>query len=110
MKTLSEYRAARAEGAHGIFLSIQGGNALEAAPEGGKAISMADPIAQMHEGFMGDPDAPLPARQDLIEQYLLILESKPQIQDLVTSDRKRANVLLRATLSAGTATAAKAEL
>jgi predicted RND superfamily exporter protein len=85
---------------------------LEAAPEVGKAISMADPIAQMHEGFMGDPDAPLPARQDLIEQYLLILESKPQIQDLVTSDRTRANVLLRANDNASTAlleVAARAE-
>ncbi len=75
---------------------------LEATPEVGKAISVADPIAQMHEGFLGDPGAPLPARQDLIEQYLLILESKPQIQDLVTSDRMRANVLLRADDNAST--------
>ena len=69
---------------------------LEARPEVGKAISVADPIAQMHQGFMGDPGARLPIRQDLIEQYLLLLESKPQIQDLVTSDRTRANVLMRA--------------
>ena len=69
---------------------------LEAIPEVGKAISVADPIAQMHEGFMGDPEAPLPTRQDLIEQYLLLLEAKPQIQDLVTPDRTRANVLMRA--------------
>jgi predicted RND superfamily exporter protein len=68
---------------------------LEAAPEVGKAISVADPIAQMHEGFMGVPGAPLPIRRDLIEQYLLLLETKPQIQDLITSDRTRANVLLR---------------
>ena len=68
---------------------------LEATPEVGKAISVADPIAQMHEGFMGDPGAPLPTRQDLIEQYLLLLETKPQIQDLVTFDRARANVLMR---------------
>jgi predicted RND superfamily exporter protein len=85
---------------------------LEVAPEVGKAISMADPIGQMHEGFMGEPGAPLPARQDLIEQYLLVLESKPQIQDLVTSDRTRANVLLRANDNASTAlleVAARAE-
>lgn len=31
--TLSEYRAVRATGAHGCLLSIQGGNALDAAPE-----------------------------------------------------------------------------
>jgi len=75
---------------------------LEATREVGKAISVADPIAQMHEGFMGDPEAPLPERQDLIEQYLLLLESKPQIQDLVTSDRARANVLVRANDNAST--------
>jgi len=69
---------------------------LEATREVGKAISVADPIAQMHEGFMGASGAPLPMRQDLIEQYLLLLESKPQIQDLVTSDHARANVLIRA--------------
>jgi predicted RND superfamily exporter protein len=68
---------------------------LEAIPEVGKAISVADPIAQMHEGFMGEPGAPLPMRQDLIEQYLLLLEAKPKIQDLVTSDRTRANLLMR---------------
>jgi predicted RND superfamily exporter protein len=68
---------------------------LETTPEVGKAVSVADPIAQMHEGFMGAPGAPLPARRDLIEQYLLLLESKPQIQDLITPDHDRANVLMR---------------
>jgi predicted RND superfamily exporter protein len=68
---------------------------LEATPEVGKAISVADPVAQMHEGFMGAPGAPLPTRRDLIEQYLLLLEAKPQIQDLITSDHTRANVLMR---------------
>lgn len=85
---------------------------LEAAPEVGKAVSIADPIAQMHEGFLGEPGAPLPARQDLIEQYLLLLESKPQIRDLVTPDRTRANVLLRADDNASTSllrVAARAE-
>jgi predicted RND superfamily exporter protein len=75
---------------------------LEATREVGKAISVADPIAQMHEGFMDDPRAPLPTRQDLIEQYLVLLESKPQIQDLITSDRARANVLMRANDNAST--------
>jgi predicted RND superfamily exporter protein len=68
---------------------------LEATPEVGKAISLADPVAQMHEGFAGVPGTPLPTRHDLIEQYLLLLEAKPQIQDLVTTDRGRANVLMR---------------
>lgn len=34
VRDAAEYRAARADGAHGVFLSIQGGNALEDAPEG----------------------------------------------------------------------------
>jgi len=33
-RNVADYRAARAAGAHAVFLSIQGGNALEAAPEG----------------------------------------------------------------------------
>lgn len=37
-RTLGEYRAARAAGAHACLLAIQGGNALEAAPEGPASI------------------------------------------------------------------------
>ena len=36
---LAEYRAARKRGAHAVLLSIQGGHALEAAPEGAAAAS-----------------------------------------------------------------------
>ena len=38
VRTFAEYQAARAEGLHAALLSIQGGNALEAAPEGPAAI------------------------------------------------------------------------
>lgn len=38
VKDLAAYRQARAEGAHGAFLAIQGGNALEAAPDGPASI------------------------------------------------------------------------
>jgi predicted RND superfamily exporter protein len=68
---------------------------LEQLPEVGKAISITDPLTQIHEGFLGDRDAGLPHGHALIEQYLLLLESKPQINDLVTSDRRLANVVLR---------------
>lgn len=33
VRTVADYRAARARGAHGAFLGIQGGNALDATPE-----------------------------------------------------------------------------
>jgi membrane dipeptidase len=34
VRNVAEYRSARAAGAHGVFLAIQGGHALEAAPQG----------------------------------------------------------------------------
>jgi predicted RND superfamily exporter protein len=68
---------------------------LESLPEVGKALSIADPLRQLHGGFSGDPTDPVPVQADLIEQYLLLLESKEYIRDLVTADRAMANVLLR---------------
>ena len=38
-RTAAEYRALRASGVHAVLLSIQGGNALEAAPEGPGEVS-----------------------------------------------------------------------
>lgn len=38
VRDLAEYRAARARGAHAVLLSIQGANALEAAPDGPGSI------------------------------------------------------------------------
>ncbi len=38
VRSHAEYRAARAQGAHGVLLSVQGGNAFEAAPDGPLAI------------------------------------------------------------------------
>lgn len=37
-RTAAEYRAVRARGAHAVMLAIQGGNALEAAPDGPGAV------------------------------------------------------------------------
>jgi predicted RND superfamily exporter protein len=68
---------------------------LEGLPEVGKAVSLADPLRQLHGGFVEDPTQPLPESVDLIEQYLLLLDSVPQMRDLVTGDHRAANVLLR---------------
>jgi predicted RND superfamily exporter protein len=68
---------------------------LRGLPKVGKAVSLADPLRQLHGGFVDDPRQPLPAGQDLVEQYLLLLESVPQLADLVSADRSAANVLLR---------------
>jgi predicted RND superfamily exporter protein/SAM-dependent methyltransferase len=68
---------------------------LEGLPEVGRALSVADPLRQLHGGFTDDPARPVPGDSDLIAQYLLLLESVEQLGDLITPDRTRANVPLR---------------
>jgi predicted RND superfamily exporter protein len=68
---------------------------LRGLPQVGKVLSIADPLRQLHGGFIDQADRPLPVGVDLVEQYLLLLESVPQIEDLITGDRGSANVLLR---------------
>lgn len=68
---------------------------LEERRDVGKALSLADPLRQIHGGFAGDPALPLPGSQALVEQYLLLLESVESIDDVVTADRSAANVVLR---------------
>lgn len=67
---------------------------LEARPEVGKVVSVADPLQQLHEGFTGEGEG-LPGRRDLAEQYLLLLESVDAMRDLIATDRRSANVMLR---------------
>lgn len=47
VRTAAEYRAARQAGAHGVFLSIQGGNALDAAPDGLAALGPEQPVVRV---------------------------------------------------------------
>ena len=68
---------------------------LSARPEVGKAISVADPLRQIHRGFVQDGQDSLPQDSDLIAQYLLLLAGMEQLDDVLSSDRSRANVTLR---------------
>ena len=68
---------------------------LQGLPEVGRALSLADPIRELHEGFADGRNLPLPDSRSTIEQYLLLLESVEQVQDLVTPDRLAANIILR---------------
>ncbi len=68
---------------------------LESQPGVGKALSVADPLRQLHGGFEGDDAQPLPRGRPLVEQYLLLLEAVPQLEDLLTDDRLAANIMLR---------------
>ena len=69
---------------------------LDALPDVGKAVSIADPIRQLHRGFGGHEGYPVPEDANLIAQYLLLLDSMDQIHDLISEDHLIANVLLRA--------------
>lgn len=68
--------------------------ALEQLPEVGKTVSIADPLIQIHEGFSATLPQHVPTGA-LAEQYLLLLESVDQIDDLVSADRTAANILVR---------------
>lgn len=67
---------------------------LASQPQVGKVVSVADPLRQLHAAFES-PGGPLPADRAAAEQYLLLLESVEQIDDLITADRRHANILLR---------------
>jgi hypothetical protein len=68
---------------------------LEEQPEVGRALSVADPLRQLHAGFSGRADAGLPEGRALVEQYLLLLGSVEALRDVIHDDRRSANVLLR---------------
>jgi predicted RND superfamily exporter protein len=61
----------------------------------GRVISIADPLRQLHGGFSGDTTLPLPISEASIRQYLVLLESKPYVRDLITADWKATNLILR---------------
>ena len=71
------------------------GRYLEGMEEVGRAISVVDPLQQIHQGFSQAAVASLPDDQALIEQYLLLLSSMEFLDDVVAWDRKSANLLLR---------------
>jgi predicted RND superfamily exporter protein len=83
---------------------------LEGRPEIGRAISVADPLRQIHRSFGGNGDGGLPGTRALTEQYLLLLESVEQIDDVITSDRHRANVVLRVNVNGSKRLVAVGEL
>ncbi len=70
-------------------------DALEALPQVGKSLSVADPLRQMHGVFSEDPEAGLPEGVALVQQYLLLLDGVEQMDDVITPDQTSANILLR---------------
>lgn len=68
---------------------------LESLDQVGRALSIRDPLRQIHGGFTDEASQPLPVARGLAEQYLLLLESVEEIGDLVTGSRDAANIPLR---------------
>lgn len=68
---------------------------LQQRREVGKALSVADPIRQLHGALMESDSAGLPNSVDVIEQYLLMLESVDLLGDVITDDRADASIQLR---------------
>jgi membrane dipeptidase len=63
VRTAAEYRSARARGAHAVMISIQGGNALEAAPGGMAAVPdglvVRATIVHLTTSSFGETSSPL---------------------------------------------------
>jgi predicted RND superfamily exporter protein len=69
---------------------------LGALPQVGKAISLADPLRQLHGLFTADAEAGLPDDEGLIEQYLVLLEGVPYLSDVLSLDHSAAAASARA--------------
>jgi predicted RND superfamily exporter protein len=69
---------------------------LESFAEVGKTLSIADPLRQIHGAMLGESTQPLPENVISAEQYMLLLESVEPIHDLISSDRRTANIMIRA--------------
>jgi predicted RND superfamily exporter protein len=68
---------------------------LESMEDVGRALSIVDPLRQLHGGFVGDSTDPLPVTNEQVDQYLLLLDAKAYTRDLISADRASVNVLLR---------------
>ena len=68
---------------------------LESLEPVGRAISVANPLAQIRRVIDGGSGTGFPESEGEIEQSLLLLESDDYLSDLITDDRTAANVVLR---------------
>ncbi len=79
-----------------VMIAIDGlAEWLNSQPEVGKSLAVSDPLRQLNLALTYGETGSLPATQDAIEQYLLLLESVDYMRDVITEDRLGANILLR---------------
>ena len=69
---------------------------LEKRPDVGQTLTITDPLRQIAGSLTGKEEQPLPKSIAQAEQFLMLLESMDHIDDLITSDRSSANILIRA--------------
>jgi predicted RND superfamily exporter protein len=74
---------------------------LEGLPGVGRALAFGDPLRQLHAGFTSvgtieHGSGALPASSEAISQYLLLLEGVELMEDVLSFDRDRANILILA--------------
>lgn len=62
----------------------------------GRVLSFLDPLDELDEVIRGDGDGRSLEDEALVEQYLLLLEGKPFLGDLLARDRSAANLVIRA--------------
>jgi predicted RND superfamily exporter protein len=68
---------------------------LESQPEVGRTLAVTDPLRQLHRVLSYGEASGLPESEELVEQYLLVLEGVDYMQDVITEDHMGANILLR---------------
>jgi predicted RND superfamily exporter protein len=61
----------------------------------GKVLSVADPLRLLNREIADPHVDALPNDQNLIDQYLLLLDGVDQMNDVLTTDHKSANILVR---------------
>ena len=96
---------------HAEVVSAMAGLAdfLSSREEVGKVISLVDPLRQLHEEWSAAPPGSLPEDDASIAQYVLLLESKEYIRDLLSEDHRSANLMLRVDDNGSSALLAVAE-
>ena len=69
---------------------------LEARTDVGQTLAITDPLRQINGSMIGDASQPIPGSVAEAEQFLMLLESMDHIDDLISSDRRSTNILIRA--------------
>ncbi len=94
VRTVSEYRAARAAGKHGAFIGVQGGNALDAGPDAVDALGdtvVRVTLVHLSNSKLGHTSAPGGGDEGLTatgRAYVAALDARKVLVDLAHINRR----------------------